>query len=475
MTKWTLLTVLSFAALTVGACTTTENSQATPPNIVFILADDLGYGQLGVNGQSRIETPHIDLLAAQGVQFTQAYSGGTVCSPSRVSLMTGRDSRLLHDNSNSIKIREQDVTLAHVLQRGGYETALIGKYGIGHQIGVNDPLKMGFDEWYGLVTNVEAHRQYPEFLYRNNVKVPIEANANGARSAYAQELFTTEAQSFIKKNREKPFFLFLSYTTPHAELAAPEQFYSRYRDQFEEVPYAGMSDGKEDTIFERFYPQTVEQPNATMAAMVTALDAYVGDISESLKEAGVEDNTIVIFTSDNGPHAEGGADPDYFDASQPYRGMKRDLLDGGIHVPMIVRWPDAIEAGRVNHAPWAFWDLLPTFAELSGVSLDSVPGVQTNGVSVLELFKHQDAVLPERILYWEFARELGDAGAGGSPYQAARFGDWKAVRYGPAAPMELFNVVSDPEERRNLVATEEALATKLRQFLDGQLEKRGNK
>ncbi|MBR9908835.1 MAG: arylsulfatase [Gammaproteobacteria bacterium] len=449
----------------------TSSVATTPPNIIFILADDLGHGQIGVNGESRIKTPNIDKLATQGVRFTQAYAGGTVCSPSRVSLLTGRDSRLLHDNSNSIKIREQDVTLAHVLQRGGYDTALIGKYGIGHDLGVNDPLKMGFDEWYGFVTNVEAHRQYPQYLYRNNEKVQIEENANGARNAYAQELFTQEALSYIKKKRTQPFFLFMSYTTPHAELAAPDEYYNQYRDQFEEIPYLGMADGKEDTVYDRFYPEPVEQPNATMAAMVTALDAYVGNIMDGLKEAGLEENTIVIFTSDNGPHEESGADPAYFDASKPYRGVKRDLLDGGIHVPMIVRWPSTIEAGRVNDTPWAFWDLLPTFAELSGVSLDAVPGVQTNGVSVLELLKDQQAGLPERILYWEFARELGDAGAGGSPYQAARLGEWKAVRYGPAAPMELFNIVRDPAESKNLIASEVQLAARFKQLFDDQLAK----
>ncbi len=422
------------------------------PNIIFILADDLGFNQLGCYGDTPIKTPNLDQLASRGIRFTQTYSGNTVCSPSRVSLFTGRDGRLMENNSNTVQLRDIDVTIAHVLKHAGYDTALFGKYSIGSQMGVTDPLAMGFDYWYGMYSILEGHRQYPQFLWRNGEKIRIEANEGSKKGAYAQELFAQEAIDYIKQPHQNPFFVFLAFSSPHAELAAPEKYIQQYSEQFPETPYAGMSTGNPSDKYAWYYPEPVDNPHATLAAMVTALDDYVGQIVKTLKALGKLDNTLIMFSSDNGPHDEGGGDPKFFKASAPFKGMKRDVYDGGIHVPMIVQWPRAIQQPRVDDTPWAFSDVLPTFADVAGVSLNAVPRVQTNGVSIQTLLKDSPGTIPERTLYWEFGKQAGDPNSGviGEIYQAARRGPWKAVRYGLDAPVEIYNIVDDPGETQEL-------------------------
>lgn len=422
------------------------------PNIIFILADDLGFNQIGVYGDTPIKTPNLDRLAKNGIRFTQAYSGNTVCSPSRVSLFTGRDGRLMENNSNTVQLRDIDVTIAHVLKHAGYDTALFGKYSIGSQMGVTDPLAMGFDTWYGMYSILEGHRQYPQLLWRDGRKLRIAANEGGNKGAYAQELFTQEAIAYIRQRHDNPFFVMLSFSSPHAELGAPARFVRPYIDRFPETPYTGMSTGTPSDKYAWYYPEPVVSPHATFAGMVAALDDYVGQIVAVLEEQGALKNTLIIFTSDNGPHDEGGGDPKFFRASEPYRGMKRDLYDGGIHVPMIVHWPQATTEGRVDDTPWAFADVLPTFADIAGVSLNSVPRVKTNGVSILPLLRDDPQPLPERILYWEFGKQLGDPNSGviGEVFQAARRGPWKAVRYGMKEPVELYRIDRDPSEEQEL-------------------------
>ncbi len=412
------------------------------------MADDLGFNQLGCYGETPIQTPNLDRLASRGLRFTQAYAGNTVCSPSRVSLFTGRDGRLMENNSNTVQLREIDVTLAHVLKYAGYDTALFGKYSIGSQMGVTDPLAMGFDTWYGMYSILEGHRQYPHFLWRDGQKVRLEENEGGKRGTYAQERFTEEAIDYISDPHENPFFVMLTFSSPHAELAAPQRYVDVYQDAFPETPYGGMSSGEPSDKYAWYYPEPVENPHATLAAMVTALDDYVGRIVRVLEEKGIADNTLIFFTSDNGPHDEGGGDVAFFRAAAPYKGMKRDVYDGGIHVPMIVYWPAAIRKGRVDHTPWAFADVLPTLADVSGVSLNSVPRVRTNGMSIRGLLKDDPETLPERTLYWEFGKQAGDPNSGiiGEIFQAARRGPWKAVRYGLDASVELYNLVRDPGE-----------------------------
>jgi len=422
------------------------------PNILFILTDDLGFHQVGAYGQTQIKTPVLDDLAANGIKFTQAYAGNTVCSPSRVSLFTGRDGITMHDNANTIKLREGDVTFAHVLKKAGYDTALFGKYSIGTDLVKTGPKQMGFDTWFGMDHILEGHRQYPTFLWKDDEKFTVEENLEGKKGAYAQRVFTDETIKYLKQDRENPFFAFLAYSSPHAELAAPKKFVDQYDGKFEEKPYTGMATGEPADKYATYYPEAVDKPNATMAAMITALDTYIGEIKQTLKEQGQLDNTIIIFSSDNGPHDEGGADPQFFEASKPYKGMKRDLYDGGIHVPMILHWPTAIKKPRVDATPWAFADVLPTFADIANVDLETVENVKTNGVSIMGILSDQPQELEERVMYWEFGRQIGDPNSGivGDPIQAARKGDWKIVRYGLDKPIEIYNIIKDPGETTNL-------------------------
>lgn len=447
----TPLVRLFCSLLLIGICSCSNAQNTDKPNIIFILADDLGYNQVGAYGDTPIKTPNIDQLAASGIRFTQAYSGNTVCSPSRVSLFTGRDGRFMENNSNTVQLKEIDVTMAQMLKHANYDTALFGKYSIGSQMGVTDPLSKGFDTWYGMYALLEGHRQYPHFLWRDNQQIRIEENEGGKNGAYVQELFSNKAISYIEQEHDNPFFVMLNFTSPHGELAAPEEYVRQY-DHFPETPYSGMSTGTPSDKYAWYYPTPVENPHATLAGMVTALDDYVGQIVRVLEEKGIADNTIIFFTSDNGPHDEGGGDPVFFKASEPYKGMKRDVYDGGIHIPMIVYWPEGISKARVDDTPWYFADVFPTFADLAGVSLNSVARIRINGVSVRGLLQDNPEEMEERILYWEFGKQAGDANSGiiGEIFQAARRGKWKAVRYGMEAPIELYNIEEDPAESNEL-------------------------
>ncbi len=264
--------------------------------------------------------------------------------------------------------------------------------------------------------------------------------------------YLREAIHYIRQKHENPFFVILAFSSPHAELAAPDKYVQQYDDAFPEKPYTGMSSGTPCDKYAWYYPEAVDRPHVTLAAMVTALDDYVGQIITVLREQQIARNTLILFTSDNGPHDEGGGDPVFFRAAKPYKGIKRDLYDGGIHVPMIVSWPEAITEGRVDDTPWAFADVLPTLADVAGVSLNTVPRVRTNGVSMRGRFNDDPKPLPERVLYWEFGKQAGDPNSGvvGEVYQAARRGSWKAVRYGMDAPVELYNIDRDAGERKEL-------------------------
>ena len=455
------------------AKTVSVSAPVGAPNVIFILVDDMGYGQLGITGHPIIKTPNIDGLAKNGLLFTQAYSGSTVCSPSRISLMTGKDVGQLHSNANTIKLRPEDKTLAHMMSGVGYKTALFGKYGIGTTFGKTDPMTMGFHNWYGLLHNITAHRQFPTMMFRDNNMEFVAPNVGGAEGAYAQKLFTDAAVDYInEQDAENPFFMFLSYTSPHAELAAPEEFVAPYSGKFDEKYYTGLSDPENKPMFADYYPKPVAEPGATQAGMVAALDAYIGEVMAALDAKGMAENTLVFFTSDNGPHEEGGADPLQIKASGPYRGGKRDLYDGGIHVPMIAHWPAKIEGGRISDTPIAFADVLPTLADLANAPQAAMEGLNPNGTSVLPILINPDAELAERVLYWEFAQQLGDPNSGvvGTVKQAARRGDWKAVRLTENSNIELYNIIEDKSESQNLATKYPKVAQEFTDMFDAQLQ-----
>ena len=442
------------------------------PNVLLIVFDDLGFGQLGFAGHPIIKTPHIDRLARQGMVFTNGYSGGAVCSPSRVSLMTGRDASRLSSPANDILLRPQDRTFAHMLSAAGYKTALFGKFGIGSHFGSTDPMAMGFGHWVGVLHNIEAHRQYPPFLYRDNELVFIRQNLAGAKGAYAQRMFTDAALAFLdKQDGSQPFMAMMSYTSPHSEMAAPEDFVAPYRGKFSETPYNGLEGPTPASQFPEYYPEPMAQPNAVQAGMIAALDAYVGELLAKLDEKGLANSTLVILTSDNGPHSEGGGDIIAQRASGPYRGGKRDLTEGGIHMPLIARWPTIIKEGRIEDELVSFADFLPTFATLAGEP-EAAASWGSNGLSFAPLLASDKARLPERMLYWAFAHNLGDPNSNviGKVEQAGRIGKWKAIRVEQNAPVQLFDLSRDPGETRDLAAVQPKVAADFAKRFDARLE-----
>ena len=408
---------------------------AETPNILFILADDLAYGDLGGYGQKRILTPNLDRLAAEGMRFTQAYSGSTVCAPSRCCLMTG-----LHTGHATVRgnkkpevgIRAQESTVASLLKGAGYRTALFGKWGLGGPGTGSVPNLRGFDSFFGYLDQLHAHNSYPEHLWENQNEFFLPANWFDQRKEFAPDLFTARVLNFLKTPPEQPFFLCWTTTIPHAdnELA-------RLRGNGIEVP-------SDAPYSDRDWPQ--QEKN--FAALITRMDADVGRVLDQLKASGLEENTIVIFSSDNGPHKEGGHDPEYFGSRGPLRGIKRDLYEGGIRVPFLVRWPGKVAAGRVSDQVVAFWDFLPTAAELAGVktppSLDGISYVPAL------LGKSQPG---HEYLYWEF-HERGFT-------QAVRMGDWKGVRLDVGQAIELYNLKTDIAEKENAAAQYPGIVAKI--------------
>jgi arylsulfatase A-like enzyme len=397
-----------------------------PPNIVFILADDLGYGDLGCYGQKRIQTPNLDRMASEGIRFTQAYAGSTVCAPSRCALMTGLHMGHAWVRGNrypDLPLRPQDYTVTEVLKYAGYITGLFGKWSLGGLGTTGYPTVKGFDEWFGYFSQTHAHNYYPEHLLEGNREYLLRGNFGAKRTEYAHDLFTQRAVDFIQRHKDRPFFLHVCYTIPHAN-----NEWGRDTGNGMEVPDDAPYSGTD-------WPQ----PEKNFAAMITRMDRDVGAILTQLRDSGVDEDTIVFFSSDNGPHKEGGHDPEFFDSNGPLRGIKRDLYEGGIRVPMIVRWPGKIQPGRVSDYVWAFWDFLPTAAELAGVA----PPRDIDGLSVAaELLGR-----PQReheYLYWEF-HERGFS-------QAVRRGRWKAVRAGKSGKTELYDLGEDPGEIRDVSA-----------------------
>lgn len=414
-----MLTRRQFAA-TLTAAPLLAQRPARQPNIVFIIADDLGYGDLSCYGQTRLTTPNIDRLAKEGMRFTQAYSGATVCAPSRCSLMTGLHgghARIRGNRNPEVPLEASDLTIAEMLKKAGYRTGLFGKWGLGYTGTAGIPNKKGFDEFFGYHTQLQAHTYYPHQLYENGRDFTIAANWGTKARQYAPDLITGRALKYLDGDRDRPFFLYMPSTIPHAnnELG---------RD---------TGDGMETPDWGEFASRDWPSPEKGFAAMMSRLDRDVGRVLDKLRQIGAEQNTVVIFTSDNGPHQEGGHSAKFFNSSGPLRGIKRDLYEGGIRVPFLIRWPGVVSPGSTSDQPIAFWDMLPTLAEISG---GTVPR-SLDGISVMPAFRGQRPG-SDRVLYWEFHE--------GGFNRAIRFGDWKAIQFGKEGPIELYNLRSDPAE-----------------------------
>ena len=438
-------------------------AQHKRPNIIFILADDLGYGDVGFNGQKLINTPNLDRLAAEGIRFNQFYSGTAVCAPSRSSLMSGQHTghtfirgNLGVEPEGQYPIPDSLNTMAEVLKKAGYKTGAFGKWGLGPVNSEGDPNKQGFDRFYGYNCQSLAHRYYPTHLWDNDKKVILKENGDlQYHKQYAPDLIQKEALSFIDENKESPFFLFLPYTLPHAELLVPDDsIFQYYKGKFPEKPYQGQ-DYEKGTRPGGYASQ--QYPHATFAAMVARLDLYVGQVLERLKKLGLDENTLVIFTSDNGPHLEGGADPVFFNSGGGLRGVKRDLYEGGIRVPFAARWPGVIHANQQSEFVGAFWDLVPTFATLAGTQQPQ----GTDGISFVNALTGVGDQREHAYLYWEFHEQGGK--------QAVRYGKWKGVKLGVLknrnASLELYDLTNDVQEKRNVASEHPDVVKEIQQFM----------
>ncbi len=418
------------------------------PNVVFILCDDLGYGDLGCYGQKKLKTPNIDSLAAEGMLFTDHYSGSTVCAPSRSVLMTGQHTGhtpvrgngargRYPDGSNPRALPADTYTVPKMFKAAGYQTGMFGKWGLGSVGDSGNALKQGFDSFYGYYSQSHAHTFYPKFLWDNDTKVEYDGNT------YSHDVIWNKGMDFIRKNgkAKKPFFCYYSITVPHAAMSAPEALHKKWRKvypEFEEVVgrYGGMGMGKD---------AKVTNPIAGFAAMIENVDNQVGELLAELKALGIDKNTLVIFTSDNGAHREGGHKPEFWDSNGPLRGLKRNLTDGGIRTPMLMRWPAVIEPGRRTAHISAFWDFLPTFADMAG---QKIPGkAEVDGISMLPVITGMTADQKKhKVLYWAFNE--------GGAKQAIRFGKWKLIRYRSNADgkhkVVLYDLEKDIGENKDL-------------------------
>jgi arylsulfatase A-like enzyme len=407
---------------------------ARPPNFVFILADDLGYGDLGCYGQHRIQTPNIDRLAAEGIRFTQFYAGAPVCAPSRNCLMTGQHTGHTRIRGNAkVELQPGDVTVAEVLKGAGYATGLVGKWGLGSEGGIGSPIHKGFDHFFGFVDQTMAHNYYPTYLVRDDQRVPLRnvvphpgkygQGVATVRLDYAPDLIAADGLAFVRQHRHEPFFLYFATIMPHAN--------------DEKKP-----DGMEVPDYGPYAKETWPGPEKGYAAMVTRLDTEVGQLMAELKELGLDQNTIVFFTSDNGPHHEGGYDPAFFDSAGPLRGFKRDVYEGGIREPMIVRWPGHAPAGAVSDHAAYFGDFMATAADLAGTRIPDHP----DSLSFLPAALGRPQEQREHAyLYWEFYE--------GASSQAVRMHDWKAVRIPMlTGPIQLFDLASDLAEKHDVAA-----------------------
>jgi len=427
--------LLIAAAFTFALGTSEARAQKAPekPSIIYILADDAGYGDAGCYGQKGFQTPNIDAMARKGMLFTDHYAGAPVCAPSRCSFLTGKttghgdirgNQEILPEGQASLDPNE--TTVAEVLQRAGYRTGIIGKWGLGAPGSAGVPSRHGFDYFYGYLCQRQAHSYYPDHLWRNTTREALDGKT------YTHDLLTADALKFITRNQKAPFFLYLAYTIPHADLQVPDL--GEYADK----------------------PWPLAKKK--FAAMMTRMDRDIGRIMKLLKKLKLSKKTLVIYTSDNGPHAEGGANPDFFNSSGNLRGKKRDLYEGGIRVPMVAHWPGVIPAGVKSSHVSAFWDMLPTFAELAGTPAPE----GTDGISMVPVLTgHRENQAKHKSLYWEFHEQGGK--------QALRMNKWKAVRFevrlNPDSPLQLFDLEADPGEQDNVASRYPEISAKMSRLM----------
>ncbi|QDV52390.1 arylsulfatase [Gimesia fumaroli] len=404
------------------------------PNIIFIMADDLGYAELGCYGQTKIKTPHIDKLAADGMKFTQAYAGCMVCQPSRSVLMTGQHTGHTAVRANDLNqlLYEEDKTVAEVLKAAGYATGMFGKWGLGYAGTSGQPLKKGFDTFTGQLLQVHAHFYYPFWIWHNNEKRMLPENENNQRGTYINDLLHEDAMNFIRENQSQPFFAYLPYIIPHVELVVPEESERPYRGKFPKKqildPRPGYI-GSEDGL-------------TTFAGMVSRLDDNVGELVAMLEELGIRDNTLIIFTSDNG--GQGGTwkeMTDFFNGNAPLRGHKGTMYEGGLRVPFIASWPGKIKPGTTSDLQIGFWDILPTFAQVAGTKVPE--GVDIDGISFLPTLLGKGTQEKQKYLYWEYTKDKIRS-------RALRRGDWKVVQNRMNQPVELYDLGKDIGETKNL-------------------------
>ncbi len=467
--RWGQYAAVAACCLAIFGCGAEPTVPEPPPNIIWILADDLGFGDLGSYGQQRIRTPHLDRMAAEGMRFTDAYAGFTVCAPSRSVLMTGQHTGHTQVRRNgSPGLLDEDVTVAELLRDSGYATALVGKWGLGMEDSPGAPWLQGFDHFFGYLSQRHAHNYYPEFLMLMGERAPLRnvvipddrpsalSGVATVRIDYSHDVLMDDALRWVEENAGSPIFLYLALTIPHANNEAGGR---------DGGGNPGIDNVKADLGFHRerigmevpdageYQNEDWPGPQKGTAEMITRMDAGVGELLDLLARLGLDERTIVFFSSDNGPHAEGGNDPFFFDSNGPLQGYKRSLHDGGIRVPMIVRWPGRIRPGAVSDVPWYFADFLPTVAELVG--FDPPEGI--DGTSILPVLLGDDPGIGDRFLYW--------GGTPGNP-EAVRWGRWKAVREGPGEPLELFDLSVDVGEVQNVAQENPEVVASILEYID---------
>ena len=440
-----LLACLSIAAA--GA-----RSEATSqPNIIYILLDDAGYGDLSCYGQTKFLTPNIDRLASEGMKFTNHYSGSTVCAPTRSVIMSGLHTGHTPSRGNreikpvgQFPIPATTFTIAEALKKAGYATGAFGKWGLGNPGSEGDPIHQGFDRFFGYNCQRNAHTYYPTWLFDDLRKIELDGKT------YAHDLIMDKAVEWIDRQHENPFFCFLPVTIPHAAMHVPEKYAAPFRKKFPEFENKVGRYGNNKPF--------AKNPAAQFAGMMTALDVGIGRVLKSLKKHQIDQNTIVLLSSDNGPHKEGGHMPNYFNSNGGLRGFKRDLYEGGIRCPLLVRWPGKVEAGSTSNHISAHWDLFPTFCELAGIN----PPEGLDGISFLPTLLGKEQEKHEH-LYWEFYE--------GGGKRAVRIGKWKAVqnqvnRKGKDAPIEIYDLESDRAETSDLAAHNSELIARIQKIFE---------